>query len=47
MGFAGLVFTDNLNMKAVTKNYKPGEMKMLALQAGNDVLLFPEDVQRR
>ncbi len=44
MGFAGLVFTDNLNMKAVTKNYKPGEIEVLALQAGNDVLLFPEDV---
>ncbi len=44
MGFGGLVFTDALNMKGVTKFYKPGEIEVMALQAGNDVLLFPEDV---
>ncbi len=44
MGFGGLVFTDALNMKGVTKSYKPGEIEVMALQAGNDVLLFPEDV---
>ncbi len=44
IGFPGLVFTDALNMKAVTKNYKPGDIEVLALQAGNDVLLFPENV---
>jgi len=44
MGFGGLVFTDALNMKGVTKSYKPGEIEVMALQAGNDVLLFPEDL---
>ncbi|MBD0261116.1 MAG: glycosyl hydrolase, partial [Cytophagales bacterium] len=44
MGFGGLVFTDALNMKGVTKSYKPGEIEVMALQAGNDVLLFSEDV---
>ncbi len=46
MGFKGLVFTDALNMKGVSKYYKPGEVDLLAFLAGNDVLLFPEDVPR-
>lgn len=44
LGFKGLVFTDALNMKGVSKFYKPGEVDVKALVAGNDVLLFPEDV---
>jgi beta-glucosidase-like glycosyl hydrolase len=46
LGFKGLVFTDALNMKAVSKYYQPSEVDLLALQAGNDVLLFPEDVPK-
>ena len=44
MGFKGLVFTDALNMRSVSKLYKDGELDALALAAGNDVLLFSEDV---
>ncbi len=44
LGFKGLVFTDALNMKGVSKFYKPGEADVKALLAGNDVLLFAEDV---
>lgn len=44
LGFRGLIFTDALNMKGVASYYKPGEVDLMALQAGNDVLLFPEDV---
>ena len=44
MGFKGLVFTDALNMKGVSKFNKPGEVDYRALKAGNDVLLFSEDV---
>ncbi|MFT4662063.1 MAG: beta-N-acetylhexosaminidase [Patiriisocius sp.] len=44
MGFEGLAFTDALNMKGVSKYFKPGEVDLKALLAGNDVLLFPEDV---
>lgn len=44
LGFKGLVFTDALNMKGVSKFYKPGEVEAKALLAGNDVLLFAEDV---
>ncbi|MHC2991612.1 glycosyl hydrolase, partial [Pontibacter sp. HJ8] len=44
MQYKGLVFTDALNMKGVSSYYKPGEVDLRALMAGNDVLLFPEDV---
>ncbi len=42
--FDGLIFTDGLGMKGVTKHHKSGEVEAKALQAGNDVLLLPEDV---
>ncbi|MDX5320300.1 MAG: serine hydrolase, partial [Bacteroidota bacterium] len=44
MGFNGLIFTDALNMKGVSKFFKSGELEVKALMAGNDVLLFPEDI---
>lgn len=46
IGFDGLVFTDALNMKGLSKFYQPGEADLKALQAGNDVLLFPENVPK-
>ena len=46
MGFRGLVFTDALNMKGVSACYRPGMLEKLALLAGNDVLLFSEDVRK-
>ncbi|MBK9478535.1 MAG: serine hydrolase [Bacteroidetes bacterium] len=42
--FKGLVFTDALNMKGVSSFHKPGVVDAKALLAGNDVLLFAEDV---
>ena len=44
MGFKGLVFTDALNMEGVRKFYPKGVVDAKALVAGNDVLLFTEDV---
>ncbi len=44
LNFDGLVFTDALNMKGVTEFYQPGDLYLKALKAGNDLLLFPEDV---
>lgn len=44
--FEGLIFTDALNMKGVSNLYKPGEVDLLALLAGNDVLLYAEDVPK-
>lgn len=44
MGFEGLIFTDALNMKAAANYLKPGEVDLAAFMAGNDLLLFSEDV---
>jgi len=44
MGFKGLIFTDALNMKGVSKFFEPGMVDLKALLAGNDVLLFSENV---
>lgn len=46
LNYDGLIFTDALNMKGVSKFYKPGEVDVKALLAGNDVLLFAEDVPK-
>ncbi|MFA9370296.1 MAG: glycoside hydrolase family 3 N-terminal domain-containing protein [Labilibaculum antarcticum] len=44
MGFKGLIFTDALNMRGIRKFYKKGVVDAKALVAGNDVLLFTENV---
>ncbi|MEM7550268.1 MAG: glycoside hydrolase family 3 N-terminal domain-containing protein [Bacteroidota bacterium] len=44
LGFNGLVFTDALNMGGIANYTKPGQMDLAALEAGNDVLLFPGNV---
>lgn len=46
LGFKGLIFTDALNMKGVSSFYAPGVVDKLAFMAGNDVLLFSQDVPR-
>ena len=46
MHFTGISITDALNMKGVSKFYKPGEVDLKALLAGNDILLFAEDVPK-
>ena len=45
LGFNGLIFTDAMQMKGVTKYFSPGEAEVKAFLAGNDVLLFPESVK--
>lgn len=46
LGFNGLVFTDALNMKGVAAFNEPGELELKALMAGNDVLLYSENVPK-
>jgi beta-N-acetylhexosaminidase len=41
LGFQGLVFTDALNMGAITRRYSVPEASILAILAGADVLLQP------
>jgi len=46
LGFEGLIFTDALNMKGASNYKTPGEIDLAAFLAGNDVLLFSEDVPK-
>ncbi|RKS03221.1 glycoside hydrolase family 3 N-terminal domain-containing protein [Flavobacterium sp. 102] len=44
LAFDGLIFTDALNMKGASNFKKPGDIDLEAFLAGNDVLLFAENV---
>ena len=43
-GYKGLIITDALNMGAVANKFKAGELDALAFKAGNDIMLFSQDV---
>ncbi len=43
LNYKGLIFTDGLGMKGVTKHHSPGKLEVKALNAGNDVLLLPQN----
>ena len=44
LGFQGLIVTDGLNMKGAANYATSAQIDLAALQAGNDVLLIPQDV---
>ena len=44
LGFQGLIITDGLNMKGATNYATSAEIDLAAIQAGNDLLLIPQDV---
>ncbi len=44
LGFKGMVITDALDMRGVTNNYGADSVSYLAFEAGNDLLLIPDDV---
>ncbi len=46
IGFDGLIITDAMGMKGVTKYFEPGQADVRALVAGNDIILLPEDVAK-
>lgn len=46
MNFKGLIFTDAMTMKGVTKLFEADVSNCLAVLAGNDIVLMPEDVGR-
>lgn len=46
LGFNGLIFTDGIDMKGVTKYHKDGQAELMALKAGNDIILLPPDVEK-
>ena len=46
LGFSGLVYSDAMNMKGVTKFFPSGTADARGLEAGMDVLEFTEDVPK-
>lgn len=46
LGFNGLVITDALNMKGVAAHFDAVDANIRALYAGNDILLFPGEIER-
>lgn len=45
LGFEGVVITDALNMTAITEYYKAEDAAVMAIEAGADMLLMPEDFE--
>ncbi len=45
LGYDGIVITDALNMGAVTGNYSSDQAAVLAVNAGVDMLLMPQDYE--
>ena len=43
LGYKNLIITDALNMKAITNNYSEKQIYELAINAGVDILLMPND----
>ncbi len=45
MGFDGIVFTDAMDMSAISRSHTSGEAAVRALEAGADVILMPASVK--
>lgn len=45
LGFSGVAVTDAHQMSCITDNYSSGEASKLAVKAGIDIILLPEDFQ--
>ena len=46
LGYDGVVFSDDMEMKAISANFLPAEAAALALRAGVDVLLFCHEITK-
>ena len=46
LGYQGIVITDAMNMSAITRYYTADEAAVMALKAGVDMILMPEDFVR-
>ena len=45
LGFEGIIITDSLQMGAIVDSYTSGQAAVMALSAGADMLLMPNNVQ--
>ena len=41
--FKNIIITDAMNMKIITKFYDAGQAALMAVRAGNDMILMPDD----
>ena len=46
MGYDGLVITDAMHMGAISSKYSSDEAAVMAIQAGVDIILMPEDFHK-
>lgn len=46
MNFNGLIVTDAMNMRSITSRYSQEEAAKLAVIAGNDILIYPDDEEK-
>lgn len=46
MGFDGVIITDSMSVAAISDYYDAGEAAVLALRAGCDMILMPEDFEK-
>lgn len=44
--FENVIITDAMNMKVITKFYDPAQAAVMAVSAGNDMLLMPDDFMK-
>lgn len=45
LGFDGIIITDAMNMKVITKFYEPGQAALTAIDAGVDMILMPDNLE--
>lgn len=45
LGFQKIIITDAMNMQAITKFYEDKEAAVMAIEAGNDMILMPENLK--
>lgn len=45
LGFTGLIITDSMQMEAITDRYSSSEAAVLAIEAGVDIILMPENLE--
>ncbi len=46
LGFHGLIITDAMNMKGISAHYRNEEAVIMAINAGNDILCFVDDIPK-
>jgi beta-N-acetylhexosaminidase len=45
MNYEGVIITDSMRMGAITDSYTSDEAAVMAVKAGVDIVLMPEDLQ--